>query len=822
VTAALVVIFLSYALRVVERPSTHPKLAIAGPEVPTDFRPRWANGTLYIGSFGYKTQHERKTLLGNIDDVLTFVMSVYSETIGNFSFPGTYSLWLLGTFIISGFYFISYGLLLAIQSSLHYIGFRPIYTPVIQFVYMVDEGQSVFNNISLFVDNEYEPVVRFAYPFFLIGFLYYMYPRLLRWWYGTVRKSGDMTLTDVHADESGRYVGNVLYIPKWPFSLIDKPKLIRIVISSQTFRDLVVGISETNTPPTSTGKVLEMAVPGSFLEKTKAPKFCGIIHCADPDLTDLHGKIIGVLTRIKQRSGTVGITAHHCLEQITMRQNSGHKVYLNFNGRDYLIPPVDVLTHSPHAGDNLDIAVLHFTARFWSMTGMKAAKFNKVIKVGDIIKVYTPEVNGSWLSSLGTVLNPTTLFKLEHSASTRFGTSGSPLISNGIVKAIHTSRNESKGCNCASSPVEMLESDRIRTETPLPELDLWQEQERHYNEDDEERFERRYDRGFDEDKFAEDLREGYDLDDDYSHVIIYSKQEHREYVSMDHKHYSRAELDDQWMRHRFGDDYKDNDAYESGTKSLSQGPKKLAPSSQGRTSLKPAPNFLVNEAGLAVKKTPVQQDTSNGPTKKAPALPVKSVNKLEVGIGLSPHTPPPLRHIVYYEAPTPLQISTVSLQSVEDVDEERKETTVDPSPHPLNRQGKLSALVKDSLPVISEATSGLTAKAAPQSISTHISGPKKLIQKVGGSSAPPRADSLQRDGKKKKKRRRKKKTASPVSETGIQPTAQPAQHSAPSELKVLEEKSRLLQRRVALLRLAQKSSQNTPVLRIPPDSTTRV
>jgi hypothetical protein len=700
VTAALVVIFLSYALRVVERPSTHPKLAIAGPEIPTDFRPRWTNGTLYIGSFGYNTKHERKTLLGNIDDVLTFVMSVYSETIGNFSFPGSYALWLLCTFVISGFYFISYGLLLAIQTSLHYFGICPMYTTALQFVYMVDEGQSVFNNISLFVNNDYEPVVRFAYPFFLIGFLYLGYPCFLRWWYGTVRKTGDMTLTDVHADETGRYVGNVLCVPDWPFNLIYEPKIIRIVISSQTFRDLVVGISETNKPPTSTGKVLEMAVPGSFLEKTKAPKFCGIIHCADPDLTDLHGKIIGVLTRIKQRSGTVGITAHHCLEQITMRQNSGHKVYLHFGGRDYLIPPVDVLTHSPHAGDNLDIAVLHFSARFWSMTGMKAAKFNKSIKVGDIVKVYTPEVNGSWLSSLGTVLNPTTLFKLEHSASTRFGTSGSPLISNGVVKAVHTSRNESKGCNCASSPMEMLDSDRIRTETPTPELDLWLEQERSYQEDVEDEYERKFDRGFDEDRFAEDLREGYDIDDDYSHVIIYSKQEHRELVSMDHKHYSKAELDDQWMRHRFGDDYKDHDGYETGTKSHPQGFKKPVSSPQGGAGLKPAPDKIVNEAGLVAEKTPVQQDTSNGPTKKAPATPVVSVNKLESGIGLFPHATSPLRPIVYDKAPTSLQISTVSLQSVEDVDEERKEATMDPSPQPLNGQGKSSALVKDSLPVI--------------------------------------------------------------------------------------------------------------------------
>jgi hypothetical protein len=337
----------------------------------------------------------------------------------------------------------------------------------------------------------------------------------------------------------------------------------------------------------------------------------------------------------------------------------------------------------------------------------------------------------------------------------------------------------------------------------------------------EDEYERKFDRGFDEDRFAEDLREGYDIDDDYSHVIIYSKQEHRELVSMDHKHYSKAELDDQWMRHRFGDDYKDHDDYESGIKPPSQGPKKLAPSPQGETSLKPAPSSLVSEVGLVVKKTPVQQDTSNGPTKKAPALLVASVNKLESGIGLFPHATSPLRPIIYDRAPTSLQISTVSLQSAIDVDEERKEATTDPSPQPLNEQGKLSALVKDSLPVISAATSGLTAKVAPQSLSTHISGPKKLSQKVGGSSAPPRADSLQRDGKKKKKRRRKKKTASPVSETGTQPTVQPAQHSALSELKVLEEKSRLLQRKVALLQLAQKSSQHTPAPRIPPDSTAR-
>lgn len=401
--------------------------------------------------------------------------------------------------------------------------------------------------------------VELFYASLVIITLYRSRYYILRMFFGIRRKKMTCQLESCHVAPDGRFTGWVVVPHSTVWAMFFPPQVVSVSIADKDFVNLVHGIGKTNAPP-STKPVLEMAVKGSTFDKTKPPKMSGIIHCADPSASDLNERIIGVLSRIKQGNTTVGITAYHCFEQIKIRQECGSKVYLHYGGRDFELPKLECLLHSPTHGDNLDIATFDINKNWWSLTGMKMIKFDPRLCVDDIIKVYTPTISGTWLSTIGRVLNPTKLMKFEHSASTRYGTSGSLIIVNNIARGVHTARNPLKGCNSGSSPELLLTREALITETPLPKDQMWCRAERYYDEEEKYEaedptnnwriaFDHNLRMGFDEDAFQQSLRDDDDMGE-YSHLHVYSKSEHREYVSMDHKNYTQLEKDENWMRSR--------------------------------------------------------------------------------------------------------------------------------------------------------------------------------------------------------------------------------------------------------------------------------
>lgn len=195
--------------------------------------------------------------------------------------------------------------------------------------------------------------------------------------------------------------GRVLYIKGTPehINLVTSPNLVPVKTKQQ-------------------GSVEEMAVPGHPKEPAK-------LHPAIVKIV-AGGTIVGLGTRIGNRL----VTSRHVLKGIT-----GHKVFLVANEKE--TPLLKEWPCSLDGGSDLDVVGVDVPSGIWALLKVKAAKLARP-RSGDVISVHGHNDFNVACVSYGTIKPSNKLFLFRHTASTKRGDSGSPIVTgSGKVVGVH-------------------------------------------------------------------------------------------------------------------------------------------------------------------------------------------------------------------------------------------------------------------------------------------------------------------------------------------------------------------------------------------------
>lgn len=328
------------------------------------------------------------------------------------------------------------------------------------------------------------------------------------------------------------------------------------------------------------------------------------MHIAPKGSPNLDGRILGVVSRISYEGVRVLATATHSIDMAKSSQATGQEVYLRVttgrNSFDYLLPPIEIYSTSPaqfHAG--LDLTLFEMDDGLAANMGMKTLRFNPRLSKLDVVQVYTPQIDGTWKSSMGTVVRAVGPFRFLHSASTDYGASGSPIIKNNTVVGFHTSRVPEKGCNLGASPLKMFPSpSNVHESSEEDRKDkLWEEEEPDYGDD--------YDDG---NQYSDYEYDDFEVDDyvdiqeyqDRMRTRIYGKSGHRDFRAATRSFYTEEEKEQNWMQHH---------GYETAVPSQavpSPGTNKSNPALEPSAQAEPAPEppSALAQAKAVLKSTP--------------------------------------------------------------------------------------------------------------------------------------------------------------------------------------------------------------------------
>lgn len=199
-------------------------------------------------------------------------------------------------------------------------------------------------------------------------------------------------------------------------------------------------LNTTKTQPSE----LEMAVPTSYMTKTKPPRFQAILHSSPGNRVITSG--YGVLGRLAFNGTTYGVTALHVLEQLRHQD-----VYLRTANGDMLFPKSAPIFF---VSKQLDLVLLELPKEFWSAAQIKAMKIGRG-RTKHSCQVLTPKKDGSWEVANGIQRGPDHQhpqpFRMAHSASTQPGASGGFVMNGKRAIGIHTRALRDQNLNLFTS-----------------------------------------------------------------------------------------------------------------------------------------------------------------------------------------------------------------------------------------------------------------------------------------------------------------------------------------------------------------------------------
>jgi hypothetical protein len=622
---------------------------------------------------------------------------------------------------------------------------------------------------------------------------------------------------------------------RWrPIEFLSISKEVSFTVNAEQIAIAVVQNLATQQPtqsgPAMPEQDLEMSVPHSkILPCKRPPKSMGIVHCSPPGSQDLSNFPFALFGRVSIEGKNYGITANHVVRDLSLYAQTGCKIYIRTHNNGiahdtpFPFPTYPVYKDSPV--ENLDVSIIEVPPGIWSQLGMKCAKSTPRVRTGDMTKVYTPFSNGSIGMSYGVVESAHSLFQFKHSASTECGASGGMIFTrSNLVLGIHVKRHPRSQRNVGTALRPFYEP--LTTETPVPQDDLWQEEEPDWG--DNHHLGSSYYEA--DDHYVEDEEEHFldDDEDEYQrYAIVRTKAGHRAMHATDRRTYTEAEKTANFWRARnmdyavdelensypdeckypFTDDitldpnspgFREKKKVTTAETTESHDSKTSAADlSWGDIKIESLPSTSGSKTDDAQKELDVCHDSKIKASFKAAASTEshdpKTSAKIETKIPIAPPIPDPPTEETFSEkdfrigASTPS--STVSLKWVAKTFSKGACWTplVPPAPTPSNTN--------------LEATSG--NKASQQIVTT--------------SSAPPHAASPQVGGPRRRKRRPRKKKKSTVSTSGTPPTLPSAPPGDPSPTKPPSGSLEISQNSKTSKKPQTASLKNTPKLLSPQD-----
>jgi hypothetical protein len=684
--------------------------------------------------------------------------------------------------IVSALIYIVIALLRAISLTVHtsstWIGFdSALYWNWIEYHLVVSRDRLRTG----YLDRAYvimSPLI-YSYVFVFIRSVYY---RTLGSLVSTVVENPRELEMSMSHDGIPTASGSVTYTPRWahypfpsisfqdwtvwkwcPIRIFSITRDVSFTVNAGQIASAVVQNLATKQPkqsgPATPEQELEMSVPLSTILPCKFPKNMGIVHCSPPGAVDLSRFPFALFGRVSIEGKTYGITASHVVRDLTLYTGIGRTIYVRtqHNGvsRDTPFPFPHFPVYKSSPVENLDVTIFEVPPGIWSQLGMKSAKTTHRVCKGDLTKVYTPFSNGKIGMAYGIVESAHSLFQFKHSASTEYGASGGLIVTkSNLVLGIHVRRHPRSKRNIGTALRPFFEP---RTyETPIPQDDLWQEEEPDWGDDDHDV------------QFVDE--EEYFLDDDEDeyqrYAIVRGKAGHRAMHATDRRTYTESEKTANFWRAR-NMDYMVDELETSSPKDI------IDPTVSATTYLKhqhePRDDTPVVHKDSKTPGSAAPKPESIDPEIKASFKPDQLKSE---GKPADPKTKVPL-------ADFPIGASTPS-------------TTV--------------SVPKIPLPILSDPPA-----PTPSNPNLEVtSGKKAKQQTVTSSSAQPSVASPRVGGPKKRRRRPRKKKKSKASTSGTPPTPQspqPGVHSPTKQPKGLLESA---QADKVSKKHPTASSQNTP------------
>jgi hypothetical protein len=137
-------------------------------------------------------------------------------------------------------------------------------------------------------------------------------------------------------------------------------------------------------------------------------------------------KVVGMGSRVLIGDKSYLVTASHLMPRLV-----GEQTYICSTTKRWKIVDCDFWSNG-----KLDVLLINIPSGVWAELGVKALGFGEAIH-GATTQVHG-YAHGELAFSVGTILKSSDLFQLKHTASTLHGWSGTPLIINNKVVAIHT------------------------------------------------------------------------------------------------------------------------------------------------------------------------------------------------------------------------------------------------------------------------------------------------------------------------------------------------------------------------------------------------